>query len=225
MALPTTGQISISDICVELGLAPTTNISLNDSRFRKLAKKETDGSTISMSDFHGKSNFAYKAYNQNLFANFAPPGQYHPHGPTTWWVKGFRIESLDQSIVLRRMVGYNSSGAVVFDKTASGKAEYGDNLTAYNNNAGWFVENTEYYKGSGFDTITNLPYSLSCGCYNSRDTNGGTASIYRVVVYDSNGVEYPIDGHRNFSLTATSVGTTAPNGPITINTTEIPPNN
>ena len=225
MTLQVDGAISMSDICVELGLDPSTNMNLNDSRCRKLCKKEGDGTTIGMGDAYGKSNFAYKAYVQNLLANFSPPGQFHPYGPATWWIKGFRIESLDQSIVLRRMVGYDSSGAVVFDKTASGKAEYGDNSVAYNNNAGWHVENTEYLAGAGFDTITNVPYSLTCGCYNSKDSSNGTASIYRVVVYDSNGVAYPIDKHRNFDLQGTNVAIAYPNSPIALGTTEIAENN
>ena len=225
MTLPSEGTIAISDICTELGLDPSTNISLDDSRCRNLCKVTTPGSEIGMDDFHGKSNFEYKAYVQNVFANFSPPGQANPYAPVTWWLKGFRIESLDQSIILRRMVGYDASGNVLFDKTATGKAEYADNTTNYNNNAGWHVENTEWFSSTGFNSITNLQYSLSCASFYTKNSQATPLTVCRVVVYDANGNAYPIDRHRNFSVQAMLSGATYPFNPVALSTVEIVENN
>ena len=54
MALPSSGQISLSDVNVELGLSSTQTISLNDSIVRTLFG--VSSGAISMSDGYGKSN-------------------------------------------------------------------------------------------------------------------------------------------------------------------------
>lgn len=56
MALPASGQISLNQVNVELGIAGTTQISLNDAAVRTLFAKTTAGSAIAMSDGYGKSN-------------------------------------------------------------------------------------------------------------------------------------------------------------------------
>lgn len=57
MTLPASGTITMSQIDVELGKASTANITLNDSNARSLAGVTTAGSTISMSNFYGKSAY------------------------------------------------------------------------------------------------------------------------------------------------------------------------
>lgn len=52
--LPTSGLISMRDVATELKLSPSTELSLNDTRVRKLAKK-TEG-PIGFQDLLGKSN-------------------------------------------------------------------------------------------------------------------------------------------------------------------------
>lgn len=55
MALQSSGPISLNNVNVELGLAGTTSINMNQTTLRVLFKKTTSGSTISMSDGYGKS--------------------------------------------------------------------------------------------------------------------------------------------------------------------------
>jgi hypothetical protein len=55
MALPSSGPISLNDVNVELGLAGSTNINMNQSSVRVLFKKTADQSIISMSDGYGQA--------------------------------------------------------------------------------------------------------------------------------------------------------------------------
>lgn len=58
MALPSTGELSLSVINVELGAASTTQRSLNDAALRTLFGIVTAGAQISLSDGRGKSSMA-----------------------------------------------------------------------------------------------------------------------------------------------------------------------
>jgi hypothetical protein len=55
MALQSSGPISLNNVNVELGLAGTTLVNMNQSNLRTLFKKTTALSTISMSDGYGKA--------------------------------------------------------------------------------------------------------------------------------------------------------------------------
>jgi hypothetical protein len=55
MALPSSGQISLSQVNVELSKSATAQIGMNDTNARTLAGKASG--QISMSDFWGKSSF------------------------------------------------------------------------------------------------------------------------------------------------------------------------
>ena len=80
MALVTSGEISMGgnatsgslnrSINIELGRTASTTISLNETASRTLAGIPTNGSTISLASFYGKSNFTV-AYNSLYISNGA----------------------------------------------------------------------------------------------------------------------------------------------------------
>ena len=56
MTLPVSGAISFNAINVELGVAGTTTANINQATYRTLAGVPGSGTTISLSNFYGKSN-------------------------------------------------------------------------------------------------------------------------------------------------------------------------
>ena len=74
MTLVSSGEISIGgstanrSINLELGRSATATSNLNETALRSLAGVTTPGSTISMSDFYGKSNVSYSAALNNYNA-------------------------------------------------------------------------------------------------------------------------------------------------------------
>jgi hypothetical protein len=80
--MPTpSGQISLNDVNVELGLAGTTLISMNQSNVRTLAGVGGSGTPISMQNLQGKSNratvnFTYSASAQSPSLNLSSLGGY-----------------------------------------------------------------------------------------------------------------------------------------------------
>ena len=56
MTLPVSGAISFNAINVELGVAGTTTANINQASYRTLAGVPGSGTTISLSNFYGKSN-------------------------------------------------------------------------------------------------------------------------------------------------------------------------
>jgi hypothetical protein len=62
MTLPVSGAISFNAINVELGVAGTTSANINQTSYRTLAGITTPGTTISLSNFYGKSNRATASY-------------------------------------------------------------------------------------------------------------------------------------------------------------------
>lgn len=58
MTLPSSGAISVNAINTELTYSATRNSNLNESTFRQLA--DVPSGTISLSNFYGKSNLAFR---------------------------------------------------------------------------------------------------------------------------------------------------------------------
>lgn len=181
MALQSSGTIKMSDICVELGLAPTTNISLNDSRCRKLAKKETAGTTISMSDFYGKASFDYEI------------------------ILGAGVYSIDQSMSSPLIIAFNitriqplSNPTLASSFTRAEIIDSAGKATSYtitkalpaNNNAAvTFMLSTNTQTGES---------SIQLIC---KVAAGGSANpaftAFRIVFYASDGTPYELFKHRN----------------------------
>jgi len=62
MTLPVSGAISFNAINVELGVAGTTQADINQASYRTLANVPGSGTTISLSNFYGKSNRVALSY-------------------------------------------------------------------------------------------------------------------------------------------------------------------
>lgn len=69
MALPASGPISASDINLELSKSSTAQGSLNDTDWRTLAGITGPNTTISYSDFYGKSSASVLITNQSAVNN------------------------------------------------------------------------------------------------------------------------------------------------------------
>lgn len=210
MTLQSSGAISVSDICVELGLAPTTNISLNDSRCRKLAQKETAGSAIGMSDFYGKSAFDYEIGIAKGGVQFLPPG---PAGTNQPW-PGFGvsdcvyIKSLTPGIYLQGVTGYNADGSVLFNDTRNA-AKYGN----------WSVGSYDEvaFPGKSDSFSPEQKGQIYVFYYTGAKAN---VNIYQLVVTDTNGNKYELYKHRNIAFLS------GPNGLISVDrlaSASIPP--
>lgn len=111
--LQTSGAISMSDVAVELGLTATANLTLDDSRVRKLAKRETAGSAIGLADLYGKANFDYTAYYGGVVTMFFPPGVIATN-PVTEVGGAVYIQSVNLADKYNGAVGYDESGAILF---------------------------------------------------------------------------------------------------------------
>lgn len=76
MTLPVSGAISFNAINVELGVAGTTTANINQASYRTLANITTPGTTISLSNFYGKTkrialNYTFSASTANASLNLS----------------------------------------------------------------------------------------------------------------------------------------------------------
>jgi hypothetical protein len=107
----------MSDVAVELGLAATTNLTLDDSRVRKLAKRETAGSAIGLADLYGKANLEYEIHLWRLlWRSGSSPGG------TKWeYLYGLKfIVNTPPGVILTGLAAYNSDGTTLFDRPLTG---------------------------------------------------------------------------------------------------------
>lgn len=185
--LQTSGAISISDVAVELGLAASTNLTLDDSRVRKLAKKEAAGTAIGLGDLYGKSNFQYTVT------------QMASGGVTSWiasqgtgWYSyhlGYDIDiNTPSGIIVTGCKFYDINNALISSHTmpADGQAAYDPSKSSL-----YIVPK----KVNG----TRVNNALWIGYYNNSSGMGtySHTTISRIEVIDSNGNVYELDIHRN----------------------------
>lgn len=74
MSLPSSGTISFSNINTELGNAATSTLPINETCPRYIANVPTSGTTISMSNFYGKSFLKQQLYDTAGTHTFLVPG-------------------------------------------------------------------------------------------------------------------------------------------------------
>lgn len=211
MALQTSGQIAMSDICVELGLDPTTNIGLDDSRCRKLAEKETANSQIGMGDFYGKSNFEYKLFRTVGAMEFIPPNsQTNVHWPAFGMAKSaLRIEAME-GFLAYGVNGYKSDGSLLFSAKRGAP------------NGAWHVGDANAGASpSAVATVDNKIYIIY------KNYNKGSLTIHRLEVVEQGGSVYELGRHRDILLEYGANGIIPVNSLTSViekNSVEIPPN-
>ena len=210
--LQTSGAISMSDVAVELGLTATANLTLDDSRVRKLAKREPAGSVIGLADLYGKSNLEYEIHLWRLlWRSTSSPGG------TKWdYLYGLKfIVNTPPGVILTGLAAYNSDGATLFAQPLTGGDNYGWKITddvAYVKGAGGYVFPTA---ANSVNNPTNYLWLFD------MNTSRPNRTYHRFVLTDSNGNKYSLDKHRDIAVSGHAtetrnlptgdIGTIAPN--------------
>lgn len=205
--LQTIGAISMSDVAVELGLAATANLSLDDSRVRKLAKRETAGSAIGLADLYGKANFEYTVGTKSMYINTSYLG-----GPLERreyvWSKGIQVNILTPTPAkFVRVNGYDQANNQIFSQGMSISA------------GGYIVSNS--YHGDDSDgngkmdstSINNPGNQIFVGHYITSGNNAVQYPVYKLCVVDDAGKEYELANHRNFTIVGRIVSSSNGNPP------------
>lgn len=196
--LQTSGAIAMSDVAVELGLASTANLTLDDSRVRKLAKRETAGSAIGLADLYGKANLEYEIHLWRLlWRSYSSPG-----GSKWEYLFGLKfIVNTPPGVILTGLAAYNSDGTTLFDQPLTGGGNYGWKITddvAYVKGAGGYVWPTA---ASSVNNPTNYLWLFD------MNTSRPSRTYHRFVLTDSNGNKYSLDNHRNIAVSGHAVET------------------
>lgn len=196
--LQTSGAIAMSDVAVELGLASTANLTLDDSRVRKLAKRETAGSAIGLADLYGKANLEYEIHLWRLlWRSYSSPG-----GSKWEYLFGLKfIVNTPPGVILTGLAAYNSDGTTLFDQPLTGGGNYGWKITddvAYVKGAGGYVWPTA---ASSVNNPTNYLWLFD------MNSSRPLRTYHRFVLTDSNGNKYSLDNHRNIAVSGHVVET------------------
>jgi hypothetical protein len=124
MTLPVSGAISFNAINVELGVAGTTTANINQATYRTLAGVPGSGTTISLSNFYGKSNRAtasitYAASAANVSQNLSA-------------LSGYSAGTTDITVTINAGVYLYATTTGGYGLNLSG-ATSGDTVTIVNN--------------------------------------------------------------------------------------------
>lgn len=196
--LQKSGAIAMSDVAVELGLAPTANLSIDDGRVRGLAKKITPSTMISLSDLYGKTRLSYNVYQQvcpyYAWTNFSLGD------PHFIYTKSFKIVITEPAgVVIKSVIGYDANNQVIFNMGYGYSSTHrAFNVLTKHIGAGGGVY-LQLIDASSVGTPTN--YAIVSRTYIASQTLGEVFTIHRIEVIDINDNVYPLDNHRNLSIT------------------------
>jgi hypothetical protein len=170
MALPVSGAISFNDINVELGVAGTTQASLNQASYRTLAG--VPSGEISLSDFYGKANEFNLVFSTN---------QTNINVATAATAAGWN-GSAKLIVTINSGVYVGGSGAGSTAMTISGS--FPEGLFVVNNG---FIVGVGGAGGEGRSVFPG-PFNAATGIGGSNGSSGGLAlSVSAPVTLTNNG--------------------------------------
>lgn len=190
--LQTSGAIAISDVAVELGLASTANLTLDDSRVRKLAKLETAGTAIGLADLYGKANFQYSVAASPTYSIGTWRGPAADGGTYRAYSGGW-IVTVDSpsGIVITQVQLYNADG------TAGTLLTVTDGLPGYVST----TANAAYPAAARPSGMGNNQVAL---IGTGKRANGSYARWYYTIpkaeIIDSNGNRYMLEDYPNLQV-------------------------
>lgn len=209
MALPSSGQISMSQVNVELGLGGTTQISLNQSTVRTLFEKTTAGSAIAMSDGWGKSNAQITATGGTIVTD----GDWKYHYFYSTANITFTQYTLSSYAVKVLLVGGGNAGGDTPDNDGSGSGING----APGGNGGQILINAYPWTVGDFGLNTAWTMYVGAGAP-SESESGGNSSLSTVVAYGGSGASRGYggaNGNPGGNGTAGNNGTNVNTSPFT----------
>ena len=82
--LPTSGQISLSDVNVELGKSASSQITMNDTGVRKIMARNTNASEIGMNAAYGRTGGSLFTHESSRYAPTAERGKFYSIDPNDY---------------------------------------------------------------------------------------------------------------------------------------------
>lgn len=137
MALPSTGQLSLSQVNTELGRPAAQAIAMNDTEVRELAGKPSGA--ISFADLRGKAWWVLQTGYKWLMTSNTAPAPFIVSGNTAWY-SGGDLSGL--------WVAFNTSGSDIFYSRSDGAWAYA-----------WIDVGTNLIKPKTFYINSNLGYT------------------------------------------------------------------
>lgn len=191
MPLPSSGELSMMQMNVELGASPTSPLSLGHPDLRIMTNNPSifpQGSTISFADLRGKSYFTYEVYQQSVI-NSGWAG-------TRRWVHshGFKIVvNNPPGLIVQSLVAFDEAGAILFNSPFK------------------YTQRTDDWNILVKPSIVTQVDQIDQSCIQNpqnwvivapyvKSGNWRSVTIHKFAVVMSNGILYELRNHRNFSF-------------------------